>query len=157
MIQKHAPAFAVGLVAAIVVAVLVVVAISSQAPAGSEDLAPVAPASLAVTTPLPEAASPPAPATPPQPAAAPQPATPPEPSPPTVEAPANERGMLSAVAIGGTCAFSLDGVYKSTGSSLYLSLKPGAHTLTCKRAHGPQGFRMVQVEPRRTTTTAFRQ
>lgn len=91
-----------------------------SAPASTGPSAPpVAPASTILVTPV---SMPPAPAT-----------TPPN-------------GELVAVAVGGTCTFSVNGVAKGTSSQLKLSVPAGVYTVTCKPASGATTSRSVIVK-----------
>ncbi len=44
------------------------------------------------------------------------------------------KGTLVAIAIGGSCAFSVDGAPKGTKSSLRLKVPTGPHTVSCAPA-----------------------
>lgn len=47
-----------------------------------------------------------------------------------------ENGTLVAVAVGGTCGFSVNGAFKGSGSSLKLSVPAGTYSVTCKPGDG---------------------
>jgi serine/threonine-protein kinase len=47
-----------------------------------------------------------------------------------------EMGTILATAIGGSCAFSVDGASQGTSSKLILPIKAGSHTVVCRTAMG---------------------
>jgi serine/threonine-protein kinase len=54
-------------------------------------------------------------------------------------------GTIVAVAVGGTCAFSVNGASKGTMSTLKLSVKPGSYSVTCKPSTGATKSKSVTV------------
>ena len=73
-------------------------------------------------------------------------ATPPPPPTPTA-APAGggDMGTIVAVAVGGTCAFSVNGASKGTMSTLKLQVKAGSYSVTCKPSTGATKSKSVTV------------
>ncbi len=65
-------------------------------------------------------------------------------------------GTLLAVAVGGTCAFSVNGAGKGTSSSLSLSLKPGTYSVTCRPASGATKSKSVNVKSGEKAMAAFK-
>ena len=142
---------------------------ASAAPPASATEAPVASAApSAEPTPTAEP-TPPPPATV---AAAPTPAHPtgklpgkpveprpdprkkPDPTPPA--AGSGDTGTLVAVAVGGTCAFSVNGSSKGTTSTLKLSLKPGTYSVTCAPSTGASKSKSVTVTSGSTAMAMFK-
>ncbi len=93
------------------------------------------------------AADPPPPRTP-----SPLPPPPPPPPPP----PAGGNGTLVAVSVGGPCTFTVNGAGKGTSSSVRLSLKAGAYTVTCKSKSGAKS-KAVVVKSGETAMAMFKQ
>ena len=79
--------------------------------------------------------------------------TPPPPPPPPS---GGANGTLLAVAVGGTCAFSVNGAGKGTSSSLSLSLKPGTYAVTCRPASGATKSKSVTVKSGEKAMAAFK-
>jgi serine/threonine-protein kinase len=104
---------------------------------------PKAAAAAAPPKPQPKAAAP---------APAPQPAPAPEPSPQATGA----MGTLVAVAIGGTCAFSVNGASKGSGSSTKVQLKPGTYSVACKPSGGAAKSKSVTVKSGETAMASFK-
>jgi serine/threonine-protein kinase len=113
-------------------------------PASSAPIEPRTPTTIA---PPPPATTPPPPAT----TTTPPPATTTAPPPPTVS-----NGTLLAVAMGGSCAFSVNGASKGTSTSLKLSLKPGAYTVLCRPSSGASKSKSVTVKSGETAMAAFK-
>lgn len=65
-------------------------------------------------------------------------------------------GTLVAVSVGGPCAFSVNGASKGTTSSVRLSLKAGAYTVTCKSKSGAKS-KAVVVKAGETAMAMFKQ
>ncbi|MBK6512934.1 MAG: serine/threonine protein kinase [Polyangiaceae bacterium] len=90
-------------------------------------------------------------------AAPPPPPPPPPPKPePKPETGGGGKGRLLAIASGGTCAFSVDGAGKSSGSSLSMELPAGKHTVTCKPTSGTAKSRGVTIKPGETSMLTFK-
>jgi serine/threonine protein kinase len=89
---------------------------------------------------------------------APAPAPAPAPTPTATAAPASGggKGTLVAVAMGGSCAFSVNGASKGTSSSLRVALAPGKYSVTCKPATGSAKSKSVVVKSGETAMTTFR-
>jgi serine/threonine-protein kinase len=79
---------------------------------------------------------------------------------PEPAAPANpDEGTLVAIAVGGLCAFTVNGAPKGTTSTLKLSLKPGSYSVTCTPLSGASGgskSRSVTVTGGGTATAVFK-
>jgi eukaryotic-like serine/threonine-protein kinase len=88
----------------------------------------------------------------------PRPAAPlPEPpAPRTTAASAGADGVLVAVAVGGSCAFSVNGASKGNQSTLRVPLKPGSYAVTCKPASGAAKSRSVTVKSGETAMAMFK-
>lgn len=86
----------------------------------------------------------------------PTPPPPPTSAPPPKEPATAEVGTLVAIAVGGTCAFSVNGASKGTTSTLKLPLKPGTYSVTCKPATGATKSRNVRVEGGATAMAMFK-
>ena len=69
---------------------------------------------------------------------------------------ASGSGRLLAIATGGSCAFSVDGASKGSGSSLSVSLPAGKHTVVCKPASGAAKSRGATIKPNETTMLTFK-
>jgi serine/threonine-protein kinase len=65
-------------------------------------------------------------------------------------------GRLLAIATGGSCAFSVDGASKGSGSSLSVSLPAGKHTVVCKPTSGAAKSRGATIKPNETTMLTFK-
>ncbi|TKD09252.1 serine/threonine protein kinase [Polyangium fumosum] len=65
-------------------------------------------------------------------------------------------GTLVAVAVGGTCAFSVNGASKGTTSTLKLSLSPGTYSVSCKPASGATKSRSVAIKGGETAMAMFK-
>lgn len=72
------------------------------------------------------------------------PTQPPPPTPPPA-ASGGDMGTIVAVAVGGTCAFSVNGASKGTMSTLKLQVKPGSYSVTCKPSTGATKSKSVTV------------
>jgi serine/threonine-protein kinase len=69
----------------------------------------------------------------------------PPPPPPPPPAGGGDMGTIVAVAVGGTCAFSVNGASKGTLSTLKLQVKPGSYSVTCKPSTGATKSKSVTV------------
>ena len=67
-----------------------------------------------------------------------------------------DMGTLVAVAVGGTCAFSVNGASKGSGSSIKVSLKPGSYSVSCKPPSGATKTRSVSVTSGGTAMAMFK-
>lgn len=67
-----------------------------------------------------------------------------------------EMGTLVAVAVGGTCAFSVNGASKGSGSSIKVPLKPGSYSVSCKPPSGATKTRSVNVTSGGTAMAMFK-
>jgi hypothetical protein len=67
-----------------------------------------------------------------------------------------EPGTLLAVAVGGTCAFAVNGVSKGTSASIRIATKAGTYSVTCKPEGGVPLVKTITVKPGETSMTAFR-
>ena len=65
-------------------------------------------------------------------------------------------GTLVAVAVGGSCAFSVNGASKGSGSSIKVSLKPGSYSVACKPPTGATKSRSVTVTAGGTAMAMFK-
>lgn len=87
---------------------------------------------------------------------------PPPPPPPsdTQKKPSSDsdkgKGTLVAIAVGGTCAFSVNGAAKGTTTTLKLSVKPGSYSVSCKPASGGTKSRRVRVKSGATAMAMFK-
>lgn len=79
-----------------------------------------------------------------------------EKDPPKPEAGGGGNGRLLAIASGGSCAFSVDGATKSSGSSLSVELPAGKHTVACKPTSGSTKSRGVTIKPNETSMLTFK-
>jgi len=86
------------------------------------------------------------------------PSTPPPPSGKKKKPPASDlkKGTLVAIAVGGTCAFSVNGAAKGTTTTLKLSVKPGTYSVSCKPASGGTKSRSVRVKSGATAMAMFK-
>ncbi len=82
-------------------------------------------------------------------------ATPPPPPPPPA-AGGGDNGTLVAVAVGGSCAFSVNGASKGTTSTLKMSLKPGTYSVTCAPSSGSSKSKSVTVTSGGTAMAMFK-
>jgi serine/threonine-protein kinase len=80
---------------------------------------------------------------------------PPPPPPPQANA-GGANGTLLAVAVGGACAFQVNGASKGTSSSLRLSLKPGSYSVVCRPPTGATKAKSVTVRSGETAMAAFK-
>jgi serine/threonine-protein kinase len=83
----------------------------------------------------------------------PKPAPPPPPPPPSSS---GANGSLVAVAVGGNCAFAVNGASKGTSSTLKVSLKPGSYTVTCRSSSGATKSKGVTVRSGETAMAMFK-
>ena len=67
-----------------------------------------------------------------------------------------DMGTLVAVAVGGTCAFSVNGASKGSGSSIKVPLKPGSYSVSCKPPSGATKTRSVSVTSGGTAMAMFK-
>ena len=65
-------------------------------------------------------------------------------------------GTLMAVAVGGSCAFSVNGASKGTTSTLKVSLKPGSYTVSCRPASGAAKTKSVTISSGSTSMAMFK-
>ena len=85
----------------------------------------------------------------PGPSPSPTPNRPKTPTPaPTTKPPSGGTGTLVAIAIGGSCSFSVDGSPKGTKSSLRLQVPVGPHTVSCRAPGGATRTQRVHGEGR---------
>ncbi len=80
-------------------------------------------------------------------------------APPTATTPAPSgggNGTLVAVAVGGTCAFSVNGASKGTTSTLKLSLAAGTYSVSCKPSSGATKSRSVAIKSGETAMAMFK-
>ena len=75
-----------------------------------------------------------------------------EPPPPAT----GDTGTLVAIAVGGTCAFSVNGASKGTTNSLKLSVAPGNYTVTCKPSSGATKSKSVEVKSGASSMAMFK-
>ena len=71
-------------------------------------------------------------------------------------APSGGKGTLMAVAVGGSCSFSINGAPKGTSSSLRLSVDPGTYAVNCKPESGALRSKSVVVKSGETAMAAFK-
>ncbi len=69
---------------------------------------------------------------------------------------AGDKGTLVAIAVGGTCAFSVNGASKGTTNSLKLSVAPGNYTVTCKPSSGATKSKSVEVKSGASSMAMFK-
>jgi serine/threonine-protein kinase len=131
---------------------------ATEAPAAPATAAPAPPTATAtVRVAVATASNPVAPTTPVTKASAKpkaDPPTPPTPPPPSTGS--GDNGTLVAVAVGGTCAFSVNGASKGTSSSLKLSIKPGTYSVTCAPSSGSSKSKSVTVTSGGTAMAMFK-
>lgn len=65
-------------------------------------------------------------------------------------------GTLVAVAVGGSCSFSVNGAAKGTSSQLKLTVAPGTYSVSCKPAEGAQKTRSVVIKSGETAMAMFK-
>ena len=65
-------------------------------------------------------------------------------------------GTLMAVALGGSCAFSVNGSSKGSGSSIKVTLPPGTYSVMCKPAGGAIKSKSIQVKAGSTAMATFK-
>lgn len=65
-------------------------------------------------------------------------------------------GTLMAIALGGTCAFSVNGSSKGSGSSIRVTLPPGNYSVMCKPAGGALKSKTVKVKSGETAMATFK-
>jgi serine/threonine-protein kinase len=82
-----------------------------------------------------------------------KPAPPPPPPPPE---PSGGDGTLVAIAIGGSCAFSVDGQPKGTKSSIRIKVPVGNHTVSCTPPGGASRSQGVKVTADKPGIASFR-
>lgn len=75
---------------------------------------------------------------------------------PKDDPPASGTGTLLAIASGGSCAFSVDGGGRGSGSSLSVKLPAGSHTVTCAPSSGAAKSRGVKIKPGETSMLTFK-
>jgi serine/threonine-protein kinase len=94
----------------------------------------------------------------PQPQPQPQPASEPPPPAQPADSPgaSGGTGTLVAVATGGSCAFSVNGASKGSGTSTKVQLKPGTYSVTCKPSSGATKSRSVSVKSGETAMVSFK-
>jgi serine/threonine protein kinase len=91
----------------------------------------------------------------------PTPAPTPTPTPVKTAEPAptggsGDKGTLMAIALGGTCAFSVNGSSKGSGSSIRVQLAPGAYSVMCKPSGGGIKSKTVTVKRGETAMATFK-
>jgi serine/threonine protein kinase len=74
----------------------------------------------------------------------------------TAAAGGGDMGTLVAVAVGGTCAFSVNGASKGSGSSIKVPLKAGSYSVSCKPPSGATKTRSVNVSSGGTAMAMFK-
>ncbi len=67
-----------------------------------------------------------------------------------------DMGTLVAVAVGGSCAFTVNGASKGSGTSIKVSLKPGSYSVSCKPPSGATKTRSVSVTSGGTAMAMFK-
>jgi serine/threonine-protein kinase len=60
------------------------------------------------------------------------------------------------IAVGGTCAFSVNGASKGTTNSVKLTVPPGNYAVTCKPASGSSRSKSGAVKAGKTTMMTFK-
>ncbi len=122
------------------------VAVNDPPPPPADPLAPASPSAKVAVNDPPAATTPRAPGPLPTSKATGGKATS-TPTPPTPPPPASggDMGTIVAVAVGGTCAFSVNGASKGTMSTLKLQVKPGSYSVTCKPSTGATKSKSVTV------------
>jgi hypothetical protein len=92
----------------------------------------------------------------PDPRPAPKPEAPPPPPPKSDAKDAKGDGSLAAVAVGGSCAFSVNGASKGNQTTLKVSLKPGTYSVSCKSSSGATKSRTVTIKSGETAMAMFK-
>jgi serine/threonine-protein kinase len=67
-----------------------------------------------------------------------------------------DMGTLVAVAVGGSCAFSVNGASKGSGATIKVPLKPGTYSVSCKPVTGATKSRSVTVTSGGTAMAMFK-
>jgi len=67
-----------------------------------------------------------------------------------------EKGTLVAMAIGASCAFTVDGAGLGTRSSVRKKVSAGAHTVSCTKVGGTTRTRTVNVTPGKAAVAVFK-
>jgi serine/threonine-protein kinase len=80
----------------------------------------------------------------------------PRPQTTTTPPPPAADGTLLAVAVGGSCAFSVNGTSKGTSQSIRVSLKPGTYSVICKPDGASPITKTVPVKSGETAMAAFK-
>jgi serine/threonine-protein kinase len=65
-------------------------------------------------------------------------------------------GTLVAVAVGGSCAFSVNGASKGSGATIKVQLKAGTYSVSCKPVSGATKSRSVTVSSGQTAMAMFK-
>lgn len=65
-------------------------------------------------------------------------------------------GTLVAVAVGGSCAFSVNGASKGSGATIKVQLKPGSYSVSCKPVSGATKSKSVTVTSGGTAMAMFK-
>jgi serine/threonine-protein kinase len=81
---------------------------------------------------------------------------PPPPPPPPPAGGGGDNGTIVAVAVGGSCAFSVNGSAKGTMSTLKVSVKPGTYSVTCAPSSGASKSKSVTVSSGGTAMAMFK-
>ena len=75
----------------------------------------------------------------------------------TAEPPkSGDPGTLVLIAVGGTCAFSVNGASKGTTNSVKVSVAPGNYSVSCKPASGAARSKSASVKAGKTVTVMFK-
>ncbi len=75
---------------------------------------------------------------------------------PLVHDPQGDAGTLVAIAIGGSCAFAVDGLPHGEKSSIRIVLPIGQHVVSCTPASGATRTQTVDVAPNKPGIASFR-
>ena len=86
----------------------------------------------------------------------PKPTAKPEPTTPAATGGGGDKGTLMAVALGGTCAFSVNGSSKGSGSSIKVTLSPGTYSVMCKPPGGGLKSKTITVKAGATAMATFK-
>jgi hypothetical protein len=70
--------------------------------------------------------------------------------------PAVANGTLTAVAVGGSCSFLVNGVVKGSGATLSIPLPPAVYSVACKPAYGATQTRSVTITSNQTSMAMFK-
>jgi hypothetical protein len=73
-----------------------------------------------------------------------------------IPAPSYGTGTLVAVAVGGSCAFSVNGVFIGSGATVTEELEPGTYSVACKPVSGATKSRSVTVSAGNTAMAMFK-